>query len=195
MIALGYEASIVAPDVFGNVAGKWERFFASPIDYSRTIQWKEAISGFADRPLSGYGPENYQIVTSHHFDPRIYAILGNGIFDRVHNAWLELLATSGLIGTVTMIGIWLAAAATLRRGFREKKLSVGETAVFTGAFVGYAVYLSFWFFDLNSVFIWVCILAFLSYRVCGRIELFSWNQKREKDGTPEPGFSDWLSLR
>jgi hypothetical protein len=172
-IALGYEASIVAPNAFSHLAGKWERSFASPVDYSRTIQWKEALSGFADRPLTGYGPENYQIVTSHHFDPRIYAVLGNGIFDRVHNAWLELLATSGLIGTVTMIGLWLAAAGTLRRGFREKKLGPGETAVFSGALVGYAVYLTFWFFDINSVVIWVCILAFLAFRVYGRLELFA----------------------
>jgi O-antigen ligase/tetratricopeptide (TPR) repeat protein len=173
LLVLGYEASIVAPGVFSRLAGKWQRFLASPIDYSRTIQWKEAISGFADRPLIGYGPENYQIVTSRHFDPRIYALLGNGIFDRAHNAWLELLATSGLIGTVTMIGIWLAAAATLRRGFREKKLGLGETAIFSGALVGYAVYLTFWFFDINSVLIWVCILAFLAFRVYGRVELFA----------------------
>jgi hypothetical protein len=93
------------------------------------------------------------------------------VFDRAHNAWLELLGTSGIVGALAMLGLWLAAAGTIRRGARDGSLSPGESAVLSAALVGYATYLTFWFFDVNSVFIWVVLLAYASYRATGRINV------------------------
>ena len=164
-----------APSVAEHFAGRWKGFLTSPIDYSRTIEWNIAIAGFRDRPILGYGPENHQIISSRHFDPRIYSVLGQagGVFDRTHNAWLELLATSGAVGAIAMIGIWVAAIWTLRAGARERRITTGEAAILSGALAGYAVYLTFWFFDINSVVVWVTLLAFLGYRVFGTIDVFS----------------------
>lgn len=156
-----------SPEMADRFGGRWKGFLSAPIDYSRTIEWKIALEGFRDRPLLGYGPENHQIVSSHHFDPKIYEVLGEETFDRTHNAWLELLATSGLAGTLAMIGIWVAAIGALRTGVRESSISGSEAAILSGAFASYAVYLTFWFFDINSLMVWVVILAFLANRVYG----------------------------
>ncbi len=152
---------------------RWNGFLHSPVDHIRTLEWKIAFDGFRDRPLLGYGPENHQIVASHHFDPRIYEIWAEGgIFDRTHNAWLELLATSGIIGTLAMLGIWWAAGFTIQEGLRLQKLTAAEAAIFSGAFLGYAFYLTFWFFDIHASMVWVTLLAFLGSRVYGRPEIF-----------------------
>ncbi|MDQ6718261.1 MAG: hypothetical protein M3Z17_07930 [Gemmatimonadota bacterium] len=169
----GYLLSARAPVVADRLGGRWRGFLSSPVDHLRTIEWSIALKGFADRPLFGYGPENHQIVASHHFDPRIYAIEGAGIFDRAHNAWLELLATTGLAGTIAMLALWVATIHTLRDGIRRKVISPAEAALFSGALAGYAVYLTFWFFDINSVFVWVALLALLTFRVRGPLKVFA----------------------
>lgn len=160
-----------APSMADRFWGRWNGFLASPIDHSRTIEWQIALDGFKDRPILGYGPENHEIVASHHFDPRIYQYEGGAIFDRTHNAWLEMLATTGIVGTVAMIGIWVASVVTLRSGISRKRITAPEAAVLAGALTAYAVYLTFWFFDINSVVVWVSLLAFLSWRVYGPLEM------------------------
>lgn len=132
-------------------------------DDSRLMQWRAALEGFADRPLLGYGPENYNLVWSAHLDPRIYR-LDTDIYDRTHNQYLELLATGGVLGALTLLGIWLAIGVTLVRAYRDDRLTPGSLAVLTGLQVAYATYLFFWFFDLNSTMLWVLFGALISSR-------------------------------
>jgi O-antigen ligase len=134
-------------------------------DAARTTQWNAAVAGFRDRPLLGYGPENHHLVWSAHFDTRIES-LGPGVFDRVHNQFLEVLATTGLCGTLAFLALWLAIGHSIRRGFVERRLSVYQVAVLTGANVAYAVYLVFWFVDINAAILWLLLLAVAAAR-CG----------------------------
>ncbi len=152
---------------------KWQTFAKTGTDVSRTVQWRIALRGFQDRPLLGYGPENHRIVVSRHVNPSVYE--GGGtpqFFDRTHNAWLELLATMGLLGTVSMLGLWGATVATLFRGYRTKAFSLSETALWAGVLAAYATYLTFWFFDINSAIFWVATIAFLKTRLDGPLFAF-----------------------
>ncbi len=130
-------------------------------DESRTMQWRAAIDGFEDRPLLGYGPENHNLVWSAHFDPGIYR-LDTDVYDRTHNQYLELLATTGLLGALTFLGIWLAIAVTLIRAYRDERLSAASLAVLSGLQVAYATYLFFWFVDLNSTMLWILFAALIA---------------------------------
>src|SRR5882672_3479684 len=132
-------------------------------DQSRTMQWRAAIDGFKDRPLLGYGLENHNLVWSAHFDPGIYR-LDTDIYDRTHNQFLETLATTGLIGMVAFLGIWIAIAVTLVRAYRAGRLSVPGLGVLSGLQVAYATYLFFWFFDLNSAMLWILVAALVASR-------------------------------
>ena len=132
-------------------------------DESRTMQWRAAIDGFKDRPLLGYGPENHKLVWSAHFDPRIYAI-DTDVYDRTHNQFLEMLATTGLIGTIAFLGIWFAIALTLVRAYRAGRLSAPALAILAGLQVAYAIYLFFWFVDLNSTMLWILIAGLIASR-------------------------------
>ena len=127
------------------------------------MQWRAAIDGFKDRPLLGYGPENHNLVWSAHLDPGIYR-LDTDIYDRTHNQYLELLATTGLIGTLAFLGIWLAIAVTLIRAYRDERLSASSLAILSGLQVAYATYLFFWFVDLNSTMLWILFAALIASR-------------------------------
>ena len=130
---------------------------------SRTLQWRAAIDGFKDRPLVGYGLENHNLVWSAHFDSRIYGI-ETDVYDRTHNQFLELLATTGLIGTAAFLGIWIAIGATLARAYRVGRLSATALAVLCGLQVAYATYLFLWFVDLNATMLWILIAALIASR-------------------------------
>jgi O-antigen ligase/tetratricopeptide (TPR) repeat protein len=132
-------------------------------DESRTMQWHAAIDGFRDRPLLGYGLENHNLAWSAHFDPSIYRV-DTDIYDRTHNQFLEMLATTGLIGTVAFLGIWVAIGATLVSAYRAGRLSAPATAVLSGLQVAYATYLFFWFVDLNSTMLWILLAALIASR-------------------------------
>ncbi|MFL5483305.1 MAG: O-antigen ligase family protein [Gemmatimonadaceae bacterium] len=132
-------------------------------DESRTMQWRAAIEGFKDRPFLGYGPEAHNLVWSAHFDPNIYR-LDTDVFDRTHNEYLEMLATGGLIGILAFAAIWIAIGVTLSRAYRAGRLNVVSLAVLSGLQAAYAIYLVFWFFDLNSTMLWIMLAALIASR-------------------------------
>ncbi len=132
-------------------------------DEARTMQWRAAIAGFRDRPVLGYGLENHNLAWSAHLDPRVF-LLETDVFDRTHNQFLELLATTGVIGALAFLGIWLAIAVTLIRAYRDERISPASLAILSGLQVAYAVYLFFWFVDLNSTMIWILFAALIASR-------------------------------
>src|SRR5687767_830603 len=85
-------------------------------DAARTIQWNAALTGFLDRPIVGYGPENHHLVWSAHYDPRSEKLSAE-VFDRVHNQFLEILATTGLIGSLTFLALLIAIGYSLFRAY------------------------------------------------------------------------------
>jgi O-antigen ligase/tetratricopeptide (TPR) repeat protein len=132
-------------------------------DESRTMQWRAALDGFRDRPLLGYGLENHNLVWGAHFDPGIYKI-DTDIYDRTHNQYLEMLATTGLVGAIAFLAIWIAIGVTLARAYKAGRLSASGVAVLAGLQVAYATYLVFWFVDLNSTMLWILIAALIASR-------------------------------
>jgi O-antigen ligase len=132
-------------------------------DPSRTPQWHAALAGFRDRPIVGYGPENHHLVWSSHFDPRS-EVSGEDVFDRVHNQFLEILATTGLIGTLSFLALWLAIAYSIYRGFVDGRLTIYQVALLAGANIGYAAYLVFWFVDINAAILWFLLMAVAASR-------------------------------
>jgi len=132
-------------------------------DASRALQWDAALSGFRDRPVLGYGPENHNLAWSAHFDPRAYE-LGANVFDRTHNAFLEALATTGIVGMAAFLAIWLAIGYSLYRAFKAGRLRPWELTLVAGANVGYGTYLVFWFVDINAVMLWLLMAAMVAMR-------------------------------
>ncbi|MGI9077561.1 MAG: O-antigen ligase family protein [Gemmatimonadaceae bacterium] len=134
---------------------------AAGVDFGRTIQWRAAWLGFLDRPLLGYGPENHYLAWTAHFDPRVYAS-GVDTFDRAHNQFLELLGTGGVLGALTFAALCVAVGYCLHAAYRTRSIPPAGLAVLIGAQVVYAGYLFFWFFDINSLMLWVVLLAVIA---------------------------------
>lgn len=66
--------------------------------WKRTEAWKIAFKGFKEKPITGWGWENYNIVFNKHFNPR-YSEIGNRWYDKSHNQVMDILALTGILGS------------------------------------------------------------------------------------------------
>ncbi len=65
----------------------------------RLMAWRIGLVSFADRPLFGWGFENSSVGFNAHYDPRLLRY-GSGeiAFDKPHNAFVQALAETGILG-------------------------------------------------------------------------------------------------
>ena len=87
---------------------------------TRFWTWGSAWQGFLDRPILGWGPENFPAVFDKYFDPRHHVPDQNTEtwFDRAHSIYFDYLAETGILGLVAYLSIF----AIILRGFGGKFL-------------------------------------------------------------------------
>lgn len=100
------------PLVKANVPGS--RFltisFTEQTAQTRFWTWGSAWQGFKDRPLLGWGPENFSTVFDKYFDTRHF-IPGQNTetwFDRAHGVIFDYLAETGILGLLSYMGMFAA---------------------------------------------------------------------------------------
>lgn len=75
----------------------------------RAIMWGIAWEGFLERPLLGWGPENYLEVFDRRFDTAYYVpAVGFGAwFDRAHSVYFDYLVETGALGLLSYLSIFV----------------------------------------------------------------------------------------
>src|SRR3989338_3229297 len=87
---------------------------------SRLLTWESSMKGWKDRPLLGYGYENYNVAFNKYFNPLIYRDAGSQIgFDRAHNVVFDVLVTSGILGMIAYMGLYGLVVAPAWRAARR----------------------------------------------------------------------------
>ena len=101
---------------------------------ARQITNQIAIRSFWDRPLLGWGQENYAYAFPRHYDPAL--IVGNGSewYDRVHCVPLEWACSTGILGLLAYGCIWY----WFMRGVM--RLPVSISPILVGLAVAYFVF-------------------------------------------------------
>ena len=97
---------------------------------SRLAAWKAGVRGFADRPVFGWGPENYLVVLGRH---------GSGfgaemrVHDQAHNKLFEELVAKGLPGLLIHLAIWLLLFQAVVRAGKDRHPRERLPILFAGA--------------------------------------------------------------
>lgn len=126
---------------------------------ARQMNWGMAWQGFKERPLLGWGQENYAPVFDKYYNPGMYA--QEPWFDRVHNIIFDWLIAGGIIGLGAYLLLHLLA---LRYIWRAGAFESYEKAILTGLHAGYFFYLLFTFDNITSYLFFVAFLAFITVR-------------------------------
>ena len=147
---------------------------------ARFLNMGIALQGVKERPVFGWGQENYAIVFDKYYDPRMYA--QEPWFDRVHNIIFDWWIAGGTLGLLSYLAIFFAALWAIwrrstERGSTEASMpnvqknakgnrafSAGEASILTGLLAGYFFH-NLTVFDNVTSYIWFgTILGYIVWR-------------------------------
>jgi O-antigen ligase len=90
----------------------------------RFVVWQKAWKGFLERPIFGWGPENFNVVFVKFFNPCMFIgseCGGEVWFDRAHNIVFDTLVTMGVAGLASYLFIFASAVFGLLKAYLKKR--------------------------------------------------------------------------
>jgi O-antigen ligase len=128
---------------------------------TRLATWKAASQGFKEKLLLGWGINNFEIVFNKYFPPIIYQREGSQVwFDRAHNMIFDRGVTTGVVGLVIFLALFLWPAYYLaRHALRDPNKTKGAII-----FLGFlAAYLFQNMFIFESIGIYIILFFFFAF--------------------------------
>jgi len=124
---------------------------------SRFMVWGMAIEGFKERPLLGWGQENFNYVFNKYYDPRMHD--QEPWFDRAHNVFFDWLASGGILGLLAYLALFVLGLLCL---WRCARLSFTEKTILTGLLAAYFIQNLFVFDNLVSYIMFFSVLGYIA---------------------------------
>jgi len=133
---------------------------------TRFVLWNMAWQAIQERPILGWGPENFSYVSLNFYNPCLGSkACGEGKWsDRAHNIFLETLVGSGILGLLAYLGVF---AMAVRSVWRRRFLEPSQEAISITLLCLLAAYLiqnQTGFDSVVSLLFWVITLAFINWR-------------------------------
>jgi len=126
---------------------------------ARIFNMGMAWQGIQERPILGWGQENYALVFDKYFDPRMYG--AEQWFDRVHSSIFDWWVAGGTLGLLSYLALFGAAFWTL---FRSSTFKPAERSILVGLIAGdFAQNLTV-FDNITSWILLATILGYIVYR-------------------------------
>jgi len=161
---------------------------------TRLISWQGAAADFKYHPFLGTGFGNYAIIFDKHFDSKFFNYSKTETyFDRAHNNLIDIVSTTGLIGLLAYLSIFIAALYYLRKDFKANGPYAGageeasrrnlEILVIVGLLAAYFIQ-NLAVFDSYVTYIGLMI-------VLGFIYWLSYGQADDEDEDELPAGKSW----
>lgn len=132
-----------------------------PTAKSRIFSAGTAWKSFLQKPLFGWGQENYEAAYVQNFNPEVMKYLPEDFyFDRAHNKPMEVLATNGIFGFLSYLSIFGIAFYFLNQ-LRKKQEWFLPSLALGGCLIGYFIQNVFIFDFYESYLMFFLVLAFI----------------------------------
>jgi O-antigen ligase len=165
VLVVGILSVIVLSVSPGNWVNKaMEKGFGEGTIHGRIVVWQIAWKGFLDRPILGWGSENFGLAFVKYYNP----CLGSSQcapevwFDRAHNIVFDTLAETGVFGLLAYLSIFAAAFYALCKIRFWSKAGTAETAIFTSLLLAYFLQNLTVFDMVVSYTMWFAVLGFIA---------------------------------
>lgn len=127
---------------------------------SRFTIWQMAWQGVKERPILGWGQENFIVVFSKYYDPEMYN--QEPWFDRSHNVFFDWLIAAGFLGLLSYLSLFGVCLYYLFK-IKDEILSIPAKAILIGLLSGYFFQNLFIFDNLISYILFFTIISYLAY--------------------------------
>ena len=155
LVVLGLGIALIAFFFATRAASFWEHVpvFNRLINFEsatsdirpRIWTWNSAVKGVLDKPILGYGAENFAVPFDRYYNPGHYGI--ESFFDRTHNIFLEYLITGG----IALLIPWLAIFYFYYRRLRKRQKDFWQAIFFTMPIVYFVQ--GFFLFDVLAIYL------------------------------------------
>lgn len=123
---------------------------------SRIMIWQMALIGVAERPMLGYGSDNFRYVFGANYNPRMYD--QEQWFDRTHNAPLDWLVATGGVGFLVYLSLFFFSLLLV---WRATNFSLREKSILIAFLVAYLVQMMFLFDNIVTYYLLFVVFAFI----------------------------------
>ncbi|MEK7519703.1 MAG: O-antigen ligase family protein [Patescibacteria group bacterium] len=83
---------------------------------TRLLSVQTSMAGFKERPVLGWGPENYNLVFDKYYNPKLYPT--ENWFDHAHNIVFDIVTTTGVVGAAAYLFLMFVLLAACIRHAR-----------------------------------------------------------------------------
>lgn len=125
----------------------------------RFFIWPMAVSGALERPILGWGQENFNYIFNKDYDPRMYN--QESWFDRAHSAPLDWLVAGGVLGFVSYLSLFGFALWILWK--KKHEFTFLQKSIVTGLLCAYIFQAIFVFDNLISYILLFTLLAYIEH--------------------------------
>src|SRR3989344_915992 len=132
---------------------------------SRLTIWSMALEGSKENPILGWGLENFNLVFNKYFRPELWS--QEPWFDRAHNVFFDWLISSGILGLLAYLSIFVVSLYLLWRNSSDILLPITLTSLFAA----YFFHNLFVFDNLTSYFLFFSVLGFINFRARSNSEI------------------------
>ncbi|MEK7530610.1 MAG: O-antigen ligase family protein [Patescibacteria group bacterium] len=127
---------------------------------TRFTVWSMAIQGVMERPIFGWGQENFNYIFNKYYKASMYG--QEPWFDRAHNVIMDWLVAGGIVGIVLYLSLYVIVIWYLFRP--GSPFDVVEKALLIGLLAAHAFHNLFVFDQLVSYMFFFLILGYITTR-------------------------------
>ncbi|MFA5770934.1 MAG: O-antigen ligase family protein, partial [Patescibacteria group bacterium] len=133
----------------------------------RWVAWEIAIESWKEKPVFGWGPNNYFYAFNGHYQAKSLDFgYGETWFDNAHNIVVNTMAVQGTFGILTYLGVFVVTIFGLISAYRKKMVDY-HFMIIGGAFVvAHFIGVITVFEDPTSyiyLFFWLALISVLSF--------------------------------
>lgn len=129
---------------------------------SRLMIWRNSLEGVKEKPMFGWGEENFIYVFNKYFPIEIFHDTGSEVwFDRPHNILVQHLVQGGIVGLLLYLSVFFYLIFLLYKKYLQDKNAWFFSLFWSAFLLSFLVHDLFIFDSVNTNIILYLILAFL----------------------------------
>lgn len=135
---------------------------------TRFMAWDIAVEAWKERPVFGWGPNNYYYAFNEYYNPKFLDYgWGETWFDNAHSVIFNTLTVQGALGILSYLAIYIVAIIWLIRGIRAREIGEHVGFLSIGFLVAHFIGLATVFENPTSYLYFFVFLAFVIALISG----------------------------
>lgn len=161
LVALGFFLTVEfrRQYIYPESPGVFNSLIANPSFYNRSLVWGAAWQAIKDKPIFGWGAENFDLAFDKYFPDALYQSDDSRVwFDKAHNQYLEYFVEGGLVALIFYLLIFFSFSKKISAWYRVRNDGI-TPLVLIGLLSAYVVQSLFYF---DTIYVSVPLIFILA---------------------------------